>query len=46
MPPAGGFLVIVACGQLCTVTLRLVAVFTLVLFTSTRKQVVYGDSYD
>ncbi len=33
---------IVACGQLNAGTLRLVAVFTLVLFTQTRKQIVYG----
>lgn len=32
----------VACGQLNAGTLRLVAVFTLVLFTPIRKQVVYG----
>ena len=41
-PPAGGFLVNVACGQRNAGTLRLVAVFIMVLFTTTRKQVVYG----
>lgn len=33
-------------GQRNTVTLCFVAVFSLVLFTPTRKQVVYGVNYE